>query len=121
FGQTNALVRDLAGMSVLRGVEKVVGAVGSVGHATFGHTAINRWFDPKRHQRAIIFTDEQQHDSGQVDLARVPLIYTFNLAGYRPSALPSGERGRYTFGGFTDATFAAMKVLEDGQDAGWPF
>ena len=23
-------------------------------------------------------------------------VYTFNLAGYRPSALPAGERGRYT-------------------------
>ena len=44
----------------------------------------------------------------------MPLIYTFNLAGYRPSALPAGERGRYTLGGFTDATFTAMKVLEDG-------
>jgi len=51
----------------------------------------------------------------------VPLIYTFNLAGYRPSALPSGERGRYTIGGFTDATFTVMKVLEDGRNAAWPF
>ena len=51
----------------------------------------------------------------------MPLIYTFNLAGYRPSALPAGERGRYTLGGFTDATFTAMKVLEDGRNAGWPF
>jgi len=121
YGQTNALVRDLAGMSVLRGVEKVVGSVGSVGHATFGHTAIARWFDPARHKRVVIFTDDQQHDSGQVRLDHVPLIYTFNLAGYRPSALPAGEQGRYTLGGFTDATFVAMKVIEDGQNAYWPF
>ena len=85
--------------------DKVVRSVGSVGHATFGHTAIARWFDPKRHQRVVIFTDDQQHDSGHVRLDHVPLIYTFNLAGYRPSALPAGERGRYTLGGFTDATF----------------
>ena len=121
YGKANALVHDLVGMSVLRGVEKVVGSVGSVGHATFGHTAIARWFDPTRHRRAVIFTDDQQHDSGQVDLNHVPLIYTFNLAGYRPSALPSGERGRYTLGGFTDAMFAAMKLIEDGQNATWPF
>ena len=75
----------------------------------------------KRHQRAVIFTDDQQHDSGHVRLDHVPLIYTFNLAGYRPSALPSGERGRYTLGGFTDATFTAMKVLEAGRNATWPF
>ena len=95
--------------------------LGSVGHATYGHTAIARQFDPKRHRRAVIFTDDQQHDSGQVRLEHVPLIYTFNLAGYRPSALPAGERGRYTLAGFTDATFSAMAVLEGGRDADWPF
>jgi hypothetical protein len=121
YGETNALVRRLGGMSVLGGVDKVVRSVGSVGHATFGHTAIARWFDPKRHQRAVIFTDDQQHDSGRVRLDHVPLIYTFNLAGYRPSALPSGERGRYTLGGFTDATFTVMQVLENGRNAAWPF
>lgn len=121
YGQTNKLMKRLDGASVLTGVDKVVRSVGSVGHATFGHTAIARWYDPKRHQRAVIFTDDQQHDSGHVRLDHVPLIYTFNLAGYRPSALPAGERGRYTLGGFTDATFTAMKVLEDGRNAAWPF
>jgi hypothetical protein len=48
-------------------------------------------------------------------------IYTFNLAGHRPSALPAGEQGRYTLGGFTDATFTAMAVLEGGRNASWPF
>jgi hypothetical protein len=105
---------------VLAGVDAGVRSVGSVGHSTFGHTAIDRWFDPKRHRRAVIFTDDQQHDSG-LPLDHVPLIYTFDLAGYRPSALPAGERGRYTLGGFTDATFTAMKVLEDGRNAAWPF
>jgi TROVE domain len=121
YAQTNKLMKRLEGMSLLGGVDKVVRSVGSVGHATYGHTAIARWFDPKRHQRAVIFTDDQQHDSGHVRLDHVPLIYTFNLAGYRPSALPSGERGRYTIGGFTDATFTVMKVIEDGRNATWPF
>jgi hypothetical protein len=121
YGRTNKLMKRLDGMSVLGGVANVVRSVGSVGHATYGHTAIARWFDPKRHQRAVIFTDDQQHDSGHVRLDHVPLIYTFNLAGYRPSALPSGELGRYTIGGFTDATFSVMKVLEDGRNATWPF
>jgi hypothetical protein len=106
---------------VLGGVEHVVGLVGAVGHATYGHTAIARHFDPTRHRRMVLFTDDQQHDSGAVNLDHVPLIYTFNLAGYRPSALPAGQRGRYTLGGFTDATFEAMQVLENGADAGWPF
>jgi hypothetical protein len=121
FGQTNARVDGLAGMSVLGGVQQVVHSVGSVGHATFGHTAVARWFDPKRHQRVVIFTDDQQHDSGRVRLDHVPLIYTFDLAGYRPSALRVGEHGRYALGGFTDAMFRVMKVLEAGRNATWPF
>ena len=121
FGDGNRRLPDLAGTSVLAGVAKVVELVGSVGHSTFGHTAIARHFDPKRHRRVVIFTDDQQHDSGCVRLDHVPLIYTFDLAGYRPSALPAGEGGRYTLGGFTDATFTVMKVLEDRRDAHWPF
>jgi TROVE domain len=121
YGQDNALVSGLDGASVLAGVDKVVRSVGSVGHATCGHTAIARWYDPRRHRRAVIFTDDQQHDSGRVSLDHVPLIYTFNLAGYRPSALPAGQKGRYTLGGFSNATFTAMAVLEAGHNADWPF
>ena len=121
YGADNARVHGLRGASVLSGVDKVVRAIGSVGHATYGHTAIARWFDPRRHRRAVIFTDDQQHDAGRVRLDHVPVVYTFDLAGYRPSALPAGERGRYTLGGFTDATFTAMDVLERGRNAGWPF
>jgi hypothetical protein len=121
YGEESARLRGLAGLSVLAGVQKVVGPVGAVGHATFGPTAIARHFDPKRHRRVVLFTDDQQHDSGSVRLDHGPLIYTFNLAGYRPSALPAGERGRYTLGGLTDATFEALRVLESGRDAPWPF
>ena len=121
YGDRSRRVVDLAGTSVLAGVAMVDRLVGSVGHSTFGHTAIAKHFDPKRHQRVVIFTDDQQHDSGHVRLDHVPLIYTFNLAGYRPSALPAGERGRYTLGGFSDATFTVMHVLEDGRNAQWPF
>ena len=121
YGQTNSRMRRRRGASVLREVEQIVRSVGSVGHATFGHTAIKRWYDPDRHRRVVLFTDDQQHDAGQVRLEHVPLIYTFDLGGYRPSALPAGERGRYTLGGFTDATFKAMEVLEGGRNAQWPF
>ncbi len=121
YGAGNALVMGLAGTSVLSGVARVVDSIGSVGHSTYGHTAIARWFDPRRHRRAVIFTDDQQHDAGKVRLDHVPVIYTFNLAGYRPSALPTGERGRYTLGGFTDASFTTMNVLEHERDADWPF
>ena len=109
-------------MSVLGGVQKVVGLVGTVGHATFGHTAIARPLRP----RAAPAGGACSPTTSSTTLARstwshVPLIYTFNLAGYRPSALPAGGHGRYTLGGFTDATFTAMSVLEAGGDAQWPF
>lgn len=121
YAQDSARMTGLAGTSMLGGVEKVVRSIGSVGHATYGHTAVARWFDPNRHRRAAIFTDDQQHDSGHVRLDHVPRIYTFNLAGYAPSALPAGEPGRFTLGDFTDATFTVLKTLEEGHDAGWPF
>jgi hypothetical protein len=121
YGADNARLPRVTGESVLAGVARVVGRIGSVGHATYGHTAVARHFDPVRHRRVVLFTDDQQHDSGHVPLDHVPLLYTFNLAGYRPSALLAGERGRYTLGGFTDATFTAMKVLEAGRNAEWPF
>ena len=121
YGEDNARIRGPAGASVLTGVQKVVGLIGSVGHATNGHTAVARHFNPRRHRRVVLFSDDQQHDSGRIRLDHVPLIYTFNLAGYAPSALPAGHRGRYTLGGFTDATFTAMAVLETGRDTEWPF
>jgi hypothetical protein len=121
FGHDNARVKMRPGASVLKGVDEVVRSVGSVGHATNGHTAIAKWYDPARHRRVVLFTDDQMHDAGRVRLDHVPLIYTFNLAGYRPSSLPAGEHGRYTLGGFTDATFTVMDVLEHGQNADWPF
>jgi hypothetical protein len=65
----------------------------------------------------VVFTDDQQHDSGQVRLDQVLLIYTFRLGGYRPSALPAGERGPL----HPVPTPMAMKALEDGHDAEWPF
>ena len=38
------------------------------------------------------------------------------LANQPPSRPePAGEKGRYTLGGFTDATFTAMAVLELGE------
>lgn len=120
FGQSNAKV-DVRGTSVLSGVNKIVGLLGSVGHSTFGHTAIDRHFVPQKHRRVFLFTDDQMHDAGRVNLDGVPLIYTFNLAGYAPASLESGRGGRYTLGGFTDATFTALKVLEAGKSARWPF
>jgi len=121
FGQTNRAVRIRKGAAVLGTVEKLVGMVGAVGHSTYGHTAIRDQFNPQRHDRVVMFTDDQQADAGRVDLSHVPSIYTVDLAGYRPRSMPAGERGRYSLAGFSDATFSIMQTLEAGHNADWPF
>ncbi|MEM9203932.1 MAG: TROVE domain-containing protein, partial [Actinomycetota bacterium] len=121
FGHTNRAVRIRRGASVLGVVADLVSMIGQVGHATYGHTAIAAHYTPRRHDRVVMFTDDQQHDSGSVNLDHVPLIYTVDLAGYRPRSTPSGGQGRYTLAGFSDATFSLMRTLEQGRDADWPF
>lgn len=121
FGHTSAKVGHPAGTSVLAATQHMCGLIGSVGHATYGHSAIHAHFDPIRHKRVVMFTDDQMHDAGHVNLDHVPLIYTVNLAGHAASSLEAGEKGRYTLGGFTDATYAAMVALEAGKDARWPW
>lgn len=107
--------------SVLRYIEAVGSSIGSVGHATMLYEALVENFDG--HDRVVVFTDEQAHDSVADPrvLRDVPLVYTFNLGGYRTGAFDAGRKGRYTFGGFTDAAFTAMAILEGGRDAEWPF
>ncbi len=121
FGQRNRRLRTKRGASTLGIVDRVVSSVGSVGHATYGHTAIRDHFDPRLHDRVVLFTDDQMTDAGSVDLSYVPTIYTVDLAGYRPRSLPSGQTGRYTLAGFSDATFTLMQTLEAGRNADWPF
>ncbi|MEM7339378.1 MAG: TROVE domain-containing protein [Actinomycetota bacterium] len=121
FGHTNKAVTFRRGASVLGRVDRLVKLVGAVGHATNGHRAIADHFNSRRHDRVVLFTDDQMHDAGSVDISAVPLIYTVDLAGYRPRSMPSGSRGRYTLAGFTDATFSLTQMLEAGRDADWPF
>lgn len=72
----------------------------------------------KGHDRVVIVTDEQAHDAGN-PIPEVPLIYTFNVAGYAPAHLPSGDNGRYTFGGLTDAAFQLIPIIEAQRDGHW--
>ena len=121
FGQFNKAVRFRKGMSTLGRVDHVSTLIGSVGHATYGHTAIRDHFNPTRHDRVVMFTDDQMADAGAVDISHVPVIYTVDLAGYRPRSTPIGQRGRYALAGFSDATFSLMQTLEAGRNADWPF
>ena len=121
FGARNKKVRLKQGRSVLATVEALVDMIGVVGHSTFGHTAIRDQYKPTKHDRVVMFTDDQQQDAGRVNLSHLPVIYTVDLAGYRPRSTPAGGRGRYALAGFSDATFTIMQTLEAGRDADWPF
>jgi hypothetical protein len=74
------------------------------------------------HDRVFILTDEQSFSGGSdPGPDAIPLIYTWNLGGYLPAHNQSGERGRYSFGGLTDRSFAAVPLLEAAKDGTWPF
>jgi hypothetical protein len=80
----------------------------------------------RAHDRVVILTDEQAWAGrgGENPTAKVPdsvPVYTWNLAGYRVGHGPAGEGNRHTFGGLSDAAFAAIPLLEAGRDGRWPF
>jgi hypothetical protein len=76
----------------------------------------------KGHDRIIIVTDEQSHDS-YADRYGIPestAIYTWNVAGYAASHAPSGKN-RWTFGGLSDKGFEQLKIIEAGAVGRWPW
>ncbi|MFE4818650.1 TROVE domain-containing protein [Streptomyces sp. NPDC056704] len=100
-------------------------------------SAIKKHFDLLRHNRIVIVTDEQTRPGWlpsnmerfggmretQIDdlvPKHVP-VYMWNMAGYKPGAMPSGTAGRHTFGGLTDHAFRMIPLLEAGRDANWPW
>jgi hypothetical protein len=104
--------------SVLRFIERVGTRVGTIGFGTMIHDSMRKHWDG--HQRVVVFSDEQGHDSYSATQDVIPVIHMVNLAGYRSATLPSGP-GRYTYTGFTDATFTLMQALEEGQRGHWLF
>jgi hypothetical protein len=75
------------------------------------------------HDRIIVITDEQVHsgeDPSKAAPASVPM-YTFNLAGYRPSQVPDSANRVTIGGGLTDKSFQMIALLEAGRDGVWPW
>lgn len=112
YGSTAYKYENYRTTPLLRFVEEAKGLGGT---DTFGTLASTY----QGHDRVIIITDEQAHFSSY-DTSKIPLIYTWNVAGYAPSHGKSGEQGRYTFGGLTDASFQAIPLLEAQKNGLWP-
>src|ERR1035437_784560 len=90
------------------------------------HMGTNTWHAVKEHlnghDRVVIVTDEQAADNyGTSSIPETIPVYVFNLAGYTPGSMPSGQKNRYVCGGLTDAGFVALELLERGKDQSWPF
>jgi hypothetical protein len=120
FGDGSEQVDLKPTLGVLRGIEKVSGMVGRVGHSTYGWTAAKMHYNPVKHKRVIIFTDGQMHDSDPgVNVIGNVLLCT--IGGYKVSASSVGSNGRWEIGGFTDATFKMVDLLERGRDCRWPW
>jgi len=122
FATNDQEVRMDRGSSVLRGIEKVRAIQGTVGGGT------NTWPTLRKHysqefRRVLIFTDMQSFGSPHRDVLseiKVP-IYNFNLAGYRVANMEVGANGRYEMGGFSDATFRQIAMIESAQRGKWPW
>lgn len=118
------------GASLISEIAKFNARNGEVGHGTQIGAAVKTRFNPERHKRIFIISDEQTMDDATGVIgdswgrtATVPAdvaVYAFNLGGYRPTIVPS-LANRITLGGLTDATFKMVPLIEAGRNAAWPW
>jgi hypothetical protein len=126
FGSTSKIVQFNKHDSVLTTLKKFTDLGG-----TRTRAAIQANFDPRKHKRVILVTDEQANGyyySGwnrvQGDVledipANVP-TYTWNLVGYA-AGYGESKPNRTYLGGLSDQAFKLIPLLEAGYDAGWPW
>ncbi|QCX81290.1 TROVE domain protein [Streptomyces sp. YIM 121038] len=130
FGGGSKKLHVTKGGSVLKHIE----AFGRIDGTDIPAAVKARWF---AHDRIVIVTDEQtrpgwlpsnmgsyggMRETAIDDLVpKTTPVYMWNMAGYKPGAMPSGKTGRHTFGGLTDQAFRMIPLLEAGRDAHWPW
>lgn len=113
FGTNSQELPKMKG-SILRAAEKLPDLGG-----TYTWKAVADHY--KGHDRVIILTDEQAHDSHHGMFDAIPALYTFNIGGYRV-AHTEERSGWHTFGGgLTDAAFRLLPALEAQRNVGWPW
>ena len=116
FGSSSERVPLQRGESVLPVVQQRFKNLGG----TNTWAAADAWF--KGHDRVVIVTDEQSHDTpGRSKVPAGTPVYTWNLAGYQAGHAPSGGESRHTFGGLTDQGFRMIPLLESRRSTDWPF
>jgi len=115
FSTNSEQIEFRKGDSLLRAIEKVQ-------HSRVFGGGTNTWQAVQQHltdhDRVIIVTDEQAHRGNRPEM---PMLYTFNVGGYKTAHAPSGDGKSYTFGGLSDAAFLMLPMIERGRNADWPF
>ena len=130
FGGESQQMPVQKGGSVL----KLVDQYGQIDGTDIPTAVKKHWF---AHDRIVVVTDEQtrpgwlpsnmgayggMRETAINDLVpKTTPVYMWNMAGYKPGAVPSGSTGRHTFGGLTDHAFRMVPLLEAGRDADWPW
>jgi len=130
FGGGSKKLDVTKGGSVLKHIE----AFGRIDGTDIPSALKTHWF---AHDRIVIVTDEQtrpgwlpsnywghggMRETHIDDLVpKATPVYMWNMAGYKPGAMPSGRSQRHTFGGLTDHAFRLVPLLESGRDADWPW
>ena len=130
------------GISVLKGVTQFDQLCGTVGHGTRMLDAIATMFDPKRHDRIMIFTDMQtapylrggmtsDWSGGRYVQRRLPSIDQLvpntvpiigvNAAGYAATVIDPSTPNRLEIGGFSDKLFTLAGAFTAGKEVTWPF
>lgn len=103
--------------STLRLLDEVSALNGAVGHSTRTHEAVRDNLRPD-HKRIIVLTDEQSHDSQYVGYSQ--FVHTINLAGYKAATMSPSNK-TFSYGGFTDAMFKLIPLMENGASGRWPW
>lgn len=116
--------RITKGASVLKEIDRFCKRIGEAGHGTDIANALHATY--RNHDRVVLMSDMQTMTThhGREATTTIPPhipIYAYNLAGYRRAAIPTGTRNRHEFGGFSDASFRLIPLLEAGANATWPW
>lgn len=111
------------GGSLMKGIQSFTKRIGEVGHGTRMVEALKETYDG--HDRVVLVTDMQAFAAygGDQVTSAVPAdvrMYGINPSGYSSTALDLSKRNRYEVGGFSDAVFRMISLLE-ARNANWPF
>jgi hypothetical protein len=93
------------------------------GGGTYTAQAVRQTFDPNRHDRVVVLSDQQAHYDGvgvfDSVSHHVP-CYTFDVVGYHAAHAPTSST-RHLVAGLTDSAFQMMKSLESAATGRWPW